>query len=173
MDTPHGHHHPYPPRRPGKLWLILAAIGLLVAGLFIGSRFGAARMMAWEGGMRGPANFQQQGQQQGHQGFWQQQQAPQQQGPQGFRQQGPRGHFGGERGERGGRGGFGGILGAIDGILKIVVLGASLYLLFLVWRDRQRGNGGNGSNGGTAEAPQQSARPGPEEPPYTGMTTTL
>jgi hypothetical protein len=51
--------------------------------------------------------------------------------------------------------------------------------LFLVWRDRQRGNGSNGGNGGnggssgTSDAPQQSARPGPEEPPYTGMTTNL
>jgi hypothetical protein len=76
--------------------------------------------------------------------------------------------------QRGSSGGPLGLLfGLVGGLLKLAVWGVALYLLLQILRDRRNGRGPNGPGTSGGSPDQSAARPGPEEPPYTGMTTNL
>jgi hypothetical protein len=180
-------------RRPFRLAWIAIAVGMLALGLVIGNLMGGARtMMFMSGGPMGAQRWAQQvpGVPQGP-GFQQdvpqdaQPNAPAQpgwrgpRGDQGYGQAGPGfqgrysqdGHMMAMRGHGGMRGG---IFGMIGGLIKLVFWGLGAYLIFLAARDRWGKNrGGTPPPQAPAGGGQTSARPGPEEPPYTGMTTNL
>lgn len=165
-------------RRPFRLAWVAIAIGMLAIGLVIGSAMGGARAMFMANGQAGPQR-------------WSQHALDLQQAvPNMPAMPGARGGQGFDQGGPGGQGGFaqhdrmmmmrehggmrGGIFGMIGGLIKLVFWGLAAYLIFLAARDRWGKN-----RGGTPPTPpapggdQTSSRPGPEQPPYTGMTTNL
>lgn len=176
MEPQHNHSG----RRSKIAWIALA-VGLLALGFTLGSH--RSGMNAGWQGQRGQMGWQQNNQQ------WQQgqmpampmppqaaqaPQAPQaQRGPDTF-QQGPRGHMMDGHAmmmhKRGGPGGFFGVIfGLISGLFKLAFWGIALFLIVKVLQDRRNGGSGPKGNGGDQNTP----RPGPEQPPYTGHTTSL